>query len=126
MFVASWNAKRAATNDTTTYNKKLALVANGTTGYYVNDITTSDPATSNKTSQSIATTDPLYIWSTKSSTSVWLASPSGSNPDFLLNAYYGGYVSSNDFDDTNLGVRPVVCLSSSIPAVAGSTTDFEI
>ena len=123
MFVASWNAKRAATNDTTTYNKKLSLVANGTTGYYVNDVTTNDPATSNTTYQDIARTDSLYIWSTMSNTSIWLASPSGSGTYYLLNAINGGYVNYNNYassSNANYGARPVVCLRSSIPATLGN------
>ena len=86
MFVASWNAKReiaVAKGDTKTYNKKLSLVANGTTGYYVNDITTSDPASSNTYAQNIATTDNLYIWSTASNSAIWLASPSGTSTGCL-------------------------------------------
>ena len=129
MFVASWNAKReiaVAKGDTTTYNKKLSLVAKGTTGYYVNDITTSDPASSNAYYQSIATTDNLYIWSTASNSAIWLASPSGSYAIYLLYANYGGYVTNSYYNITTYGARPVVCLSSNIPAVAGTTTDFEI
>ena len=126
LFVASWNAKRAATNDTTTYNKKLSLVANGTTGYYVNDITESNPASSNTTIQTISTSDTLYIWSKVSNSYTWLASPSGYNTNNLFIADINGNVYGNSYSNTYLGVRPVVCLSSNIPAVAGSTTDFEI
>ena len=114
MFVASWNAKREAIGDTTKYDKKLELAPNGTTGYYVNDITNGE-ATSNKYYQSISTSDPLYIWSTASDSSVSLASPSGINTYRLLNALNGGRVYYSDYSVTNFGVRPVVCLKSNIP-----------
>ena len=110
MFVASWNAKREATGDTTKYDKKLKLGPKGTTGYYVNYI--------EEYSQSISTSDNLYIWSTASYSSVWLASPSGSVADRLLYAGYNGYVglvSYIHYNDLYYGVRPVVCLKSNIP-----------
>ena len=114
MFVASWNAKRAT--ETNTDKVELTLTGNGTTGYYVNG---SDYT-------SIATTDNLYIWSTASNSSTWLASPPGYNSSYLLYASNSGYVDGYHYNFTYLGVRPVVCLKSNIPAVAGTTTDFEI
>ena len=72
MFVASWNAKRAT--ETNTDKVELTLTANGTTGYYVNG----------SSGASISTTDNLYIWSTVSYSSVWLASPSGGYTGGLL------------------------------------------
>ena len=120
MFVASWNDKRAATNDTTTYNKKLSLVTNGTIGYYTNDITTSEPAASNTTYQSISTIDSLYIWSTASDTSIRLASPSAGGTNDLMLAYCSGSVTHYNYRDANYGVRPVVCLKSTIPATVGN------
>ena len=126
MFVASWNAKREATKDYTTYNKKLALVANGTIGYYVNDITTSDPASSNTLTQLISTTDNLYIWSTASSSSVWLASPASYNEDSLVNTHDSGYLAEEEYDGSIDGVRPVVCLSTDTPATLGTTTAISL
>ncbi len=126
MFVESWNAKRAATNDTTKYDKKLGLVENETVGYYVNDITTIDTANVNTTYQTISTEDNLYIWSTVDSSSTWLASPAGSSTNYILYVYSGGYIYSNIYSYTTFGVRPVVCLKSNIPAKVGTTTDFSI
>ena len=116
MFIASWNAKREATNDTITYDKKLSLTTNGTVGYYLDDITSGDAVSSNKVSQTIATIDSLYIWSTKASSSIWLATPAG---DYNVSMYFAGYVgkiNSNGSSSEYFGVRPVVCLKKDVPA----------
>jgi len=132
MFVASWNAKREATGDTTIYNKKLSLVEDGTNGYFINDITTTNPATTNEHVQSISTDDSLYIWSTDEDTGIWLASLSSENEFALLTVGesdytgYNGYIEGHTHANSNLGLRPVVCLSSKVPAKIGTTTDFEI
>ena len=113
MFVASWNAKRLT--ETNTSKVELALSEKGT-GYYINE----------SGSLSIGTSDPLYIWSTASNSSTWLASPAGNNAYYLLYARLSGIVDRGYYSSVIAGVRPVVCLKSNIPAKAGTTTDFEI
>lgn len=126
MFVASWNAKRAATNDTTTYNKKLQLKEKEPIGYYINDITAEETASSNEYYQNISTGDNLYIWSTISNSSVWLASPSAGSVEEVIFASNSGRMNVNTYDSTNCGLRPVVCLNANIPAKIGTTTNFSI
>ena len=127
MFVASWNAKRAlavAKGDTSTYDKKMSLVENDY-GYYINDITTG--SSSNNLFQSLSTTDDLYIWSTDSHKSVWLASPSRSGAQLLLTANCNGSISGNYYNSSYYGLRPVVCLKASTPArekVSGEAFDI--
>ena len=128
MFIASWNEIREATGNTTKYNKKLELVPNETIGYYVNDITNGE-ATSNRGSQSLSTSDPLYTWSTSSNSTVWLASPSSSTSYLLIADRGGGVYGSvygNSSGKTFYGVRPVVCLSSKIPSQVGGNNSIII
>ena len=113
MFVASWNEKRLT--ETNTDKKKLSLDVNGTTGYYINDVTTSGSKTTTATEQSISTTDDLYIWSTTSGTTVWLASPAGYGSIRLL-AVNSSSIYNDRYDRSAHGLRPVVCLKSNIPA----------
>ena len=125
------------------YDKKLALVANGTKGYYVNDITASNPAASNTDGQMISSIDKLYIWARPMnvSVSVWLASPVSyiSLSDYILeicsncyiqgdrNGPLQGATNIDSYSCTRIGVRPVVCLKSNIPAKVGTGDyDFEL
>jgi hypothetical protein len=129
MFVASWNAKREVAltkGDTTTYNIKLAFVPNSNgIGYYLNDITESNPAKTNTVKQTITTTDKLYVWNDYAPTR--LASPNGS-AEFIYGLHQFGEIIATNYPSTYPGVRPVVCLSADIPAKLGSegTTDFVI
>ena len=114
MFVASWNAKGKAKNDTTTY-KELVLT-NGTYGYYINGVGT----------VRISSTDKLYAWSGASETSTWLASPSAGDPTYVQGLGYTASLIDLNYYITVYGVRPVVCLKASIPASRGTTTDFSL
>ena len=121
LFVLSWNAKKAATGNTTIYNKKITLTARSTTtGYYVKDAAVS----SNTYLQALTTLDDLYIWSTSEYSSTWLASPGGVTANYILIAGSAGNISYDTYSSTNRGIRPVVCLNANVPAVMGTTTDF--
>ena len=37
----------------------------------------------------------------------WLASPSANNSNYLMNVNYNGNVNNYNYDNNNLGVRPV-------------------
>jgi hypothetical protein len=127
MFVESWNAKRAATNNINLYNKKLALVKKGTDGYYINDITNGESSASNTTQQSITTGDKLYFWDTVDKSGVWLAGASAYTDTYCLYSINtDGRIVTTAQSGKSYGVRPVVCLRASLPAQKGTTTDFEI
>ena len=58
----------------------------------------------------------------------WLAAPSA-RAYYYPNALYVAtisYLDSYDYWEWISGVRPVVCLKSSIPATVGTITDFSI
>ena len=128
MFIASWNAKREATKDFVTYNRKLALIANETHGYKIKDITVNDTDVTGEYGQAISNTDTLYFWSNTNSSSVWLASPSsgGQNNGSILYIDRAGQISNLEYNSVYMGVRPVVCLSANTPTKIGTTTDFAI
>ena len=107
---------RKRATETNTDKVELTLTVNGTKGYYING----------SARALIATTDSLYIWHTKSGTSVSLASPASDYGGSWMSVTYGGYVSTQDYTTFGCGVRPVVCLNSNIPAQIGTTTDFAI
>ena len=69
----------------------------------------------------------IYI---KSSTSkayaMWLASPSAYDSNLLMRAYYGGLVDSISYYYGNPGLRPLVCLKSSIQLEKQSDATFMI
>ena len=53
----------------------------------------------------------------------WLASPSTSSGDGLLDAYFGGGVDVNSYNDNfGVGLRPVVCLESGVSLVESAGT----
>ena len=123
LFIASWNAKREATNDIETYNIKLSLSVNGTKGYYVNNAETNSSAIY----QNITTTDPLYVWTTAEGAYIWLAAPSANHTSNLIHVEYDGNIGDEGFClyySTYFGVRPVVCLNSNVPAQVG-TGDYD-
>ena len=67
-----------------------------------------------------ATSDGLYV---PSDYKYWLASPSPFYDSYYVMYAGDDYVSSNGYGLT-YGVRPVVCLKSSIPATVG-TGDYD-
>ncbi|MBR6688937.1 MAG: hypothetical protein IKL68_02860 [Clostridia bacterium] len=121
LFVLSWNAKKAATGNTTIYNKQITLTPRSTTtGYYVKDASVS----TDTYLQALTTLDNLYIWSTSEYSSTWLASPGGVSANHILLAGSSGNLSYDLYSADNRGIRPVVCLNANVPAVQGFTTDF--
>ena len=116
MFVASWNAKRLTETDTDKI--ELKLTKNGIYGYYINE----------KDSETIAQTDTLYVWNTSSGATIWLASPSGAESGTgysnICVITGGTLYKYTHYNGTSEGVRPVVCLKSSIPATVG-TGDYD-
>ena len=68
----------------------------------------------------------LYVIPESSNSSYyWLASPSAYNSNCLLDVYYGGYVNSSH-SDSNLGVRPLVCLQSGIQLVSNGDGTYKL
>ena len=123
LFVLSWNAKRAATNNTTIYNKQITLaVRSTTTGYYVKDASVS----TNTYLQALTTGDKLYVWNNSELSTTWLASPGAVTANYILIIGSTGNLSYDTYSASNRGVRPVVCLKSDIPAVLGTTTDYSL
>ena len=76
----------------------------------------------------IGTGDSLYVWDTKSSYScVWLASPCNyASGGSLFRIYYAGNLVRNYYNNTINGVRPVVCIKSSVPAELDANGNFVI
>ena len=127
MWIASWNAK----GYTTLYSKKETKQKNDANeanqadydAYYVG--TSENPTTYY---QSVATKDGnnnpnggygdiLYFPHTESYSNCWgywLASPSANRADYVMNVSYYGDVGGSRFANPGSGVRPVVCLPSSI------------
>ena len=114
MFIASWNSKRAIEDNTD--KEELTLVSENE-GYIVNGVY--DEIT-------ISTTDTLYIWTTEPFASVWLASPSGYQPNTGIYICQNGYFGHYNNTDKGVGVRPLVCLSSDIPATTDDNGNFII
>ena len=57
----------------------------------------------------------IYIKSDESKAfAMWLASPSAYAHDYLLYVNYNGYVNRSNYDDYAPGLRPIVCLKSSV------------
>ncbi|MBR6688860.1 MAG: hypothetical protein IKL68_02460, partial [Clostridia bacterium] len=95
LLAAGWNAKG--------YTPTMALTTD-TYGYKINNA-----------NYIIVTSDGLYV---PSNNYYWLASPSANSYSDVVLA---GYVLvSYDACNRTSGVRPVVCLKSSIPAIAGT------
>ena len=117
------------------YGTKVNYEANGvndwkvfykqTTGYYVNDITNGD-TTGKDTEQDISARDSLYIWSTVSNSSIWLASPSAYYSSYVLTAYYKSTIAGIYYNNEYIGVRSVVCISANIPASMDANGNIEI
>ena len=99
LLAAGWNAKG--------YTPTMVL-STDTYGYKIN----------NSNSVSV-TSDGLYV---PSDYWYWLASPSAYSLSIVMNAGYGR-VNIDNYRNTG-GVRPVVCLKSSIPATVG-TGDYD-
>ena len=123
MLVASWNEKSQAINEIAKY-KKLELIENGTTGYYINDITHGN--TSNTSSLVLYLEDSLYFWKPVKNSDIWLASPSAASGNNVITLDGELGVSYDRCDRLAYGVRPVVCISADIPAIVGTTTDFSL
>ena len=105
LFVAGWNAKG--------YEPAMTITT-GDYGYYINGECYVE-----------VTSDELYV---KSGSYHWLASPaandSNDGPRYVMGA---GCDNVSYYPlDFYYGVRPVVCLSSDIPAMTGMDTDFTI
>ncbi|MBR6614084.1 MAG: hypothetical protein IKK84_04895, partial [Clostridia bacterium] len=123
LFVLSWNAKRAVTNNTTIYNKQITLTArSATTGYYVKDASVS----TNTYLQALTTGDKLYVWNNSELSTTWLASPGAVTANYILIIGSTGNLSYDTYSSSNRGIRPVVCLKSDTPAVLGTTTDYSL
>lgn len=117
MFVASWNAKRSATGNTTAYPLEYKLTT-GAYGYLIND----------KGSEPIETADSLYVWlPSVSGASVWLASPQCSPENYSAYVSRSGNIGAYPINETvAIGIRPVICLKTSTPAMRVGTNHIMI
>jgi len=106
MLTASYNERSIALGDTAD-NSTLTLTKD-TYGYMINE----------NYHVNLSRIEKLYTGSPKLKEHTWLASPSNSSADDLT-LDFDGYVYGCNYDDTRLGVRPLVCLKSSIPAYVG-------
>ena len=116
MWMDSWNARYPKSSDQV-YRKASTSTSNP--GYYVG--TSQDPTTtyidSSVMSAKEGYNNKLYYPHTSSyngTNGYWLASPSAGNSGFVLYANYIGSVDHYDYDNSYLGVRPVVSLNSGI------------
>ena len=107
MFVKSWN-------DTHSGDKQIECEAeSNSNGYKVKFANGSY----NAYIQGLAQDEynSIYIKSNNSNaTAMWLASPSAYDSNFLMCAYYRGYLSRTTYNYDNPGFRPVVCLKSKV------------
>ena len=72
------------------------------------------------------TTDTLYVLpSSKGANAMWLASPCAFDSNYVMRVYSNGAVYYYNFDYTDIGFRPLVCLKSGIK-LQESGAGFEI
>ncbi len=118
MIVASWNEKREATKDYTTYKNSYVLISES--GYIPYIVSTNTNVVVNKT-QSVDLTfnDSLYVWMEDGAE--LLATPSNRTGVWYL--WDGRLMCSGGSVAT---IRPVVCIKATIPASKGTTTDIAI
>ena len=111
MFAASWSAKN--TTAPLSMTNKNSSGTESTTGYYYNY-----NGSINTSHSGLATTgNELYFPKYNGNTTYyWLASPSALHVNNLCIVYSVGYVDYCHSYSTDVGVRPVVCLESDIPA----------
>ena len=116
MWMDSWNTRYPKSSDQV-YRKASTSTSNP--GYYVG--TSQDPTTtyidSSVMSAKEGYNNKLYYPHTSSyngTNGYWLASPSANSSGAVLRVYYDGHVDYNGFNDSSLGVRPVVSLNSGI------------
>ena len=120
MFVASWNAKGNALNDTTKY-VPITLTPYQSRGYYIN----------NSNYLEYASDDSLYVPNTGSAGSWWLAGPSGVPGEALMRVSGTRLLTFNLYacsasDSPSGYLRPIVCLKATTPAHAGTGTETNI
>ena len=101
LLAAGWNAK---------VGTPTLTITTDTYGYRISD-----------NYKETVTSDGLYV---PLDTNYWLASPSASADRFLLYAR-NDFLDAGSYYDAR-GVRPVVCLKSSIPAKVNGTTGFTL
>ena len=116
MWMDSWNARYPKSSDQV-YRKVSTSTSNP--GYYVG--TSQDPTTTYIENRVMSAKEgynnKLYYPHTSSynrTNGYWLASPSAGYVSYVLYVRYDGYVNSYTYDNSYLGVRPVVSLNSGI------------
>ena len=114
MWMDSWNTRYPGDK---VYRRASTSTSNP--GYYVG--TSQDPTTTSTNSSVMSAKEgynnKLYYPHTSSyngTNGYWLASPSANSSGAVLRVYYDGHVDYNGFNDSSLGVRPVVSLNSGI------------
>ena len=89
--------------------------ASSATGYQVSN--NGGTSYANYISDMLSTSDTLYVLpsaATSGANAMWLASPSADSSDGVMNVYYDGGVGRSSYSETDVGLRPLVCLNSNI------------
>ena len=82
---------------------------------------------SNSESEVTSDYNQIYIKpSTSRADEMWLASPSGSGPNGLMSAYNDGRMKVYNYSGSNAGLRPLVCLKSSVQLEKQSDGTYQI
>ena len=111
------------------YNEKYKTAyesqASSATGYQIRK--TSSDSWSNYVNSMLKTSDSLYVITKQTDAlAYWLASPSASDASgVMIVSYYGG-VSTYNYDYSNGGFRPLVCLKSDVTLEKVSDTEYAI
>lgn len=83
------------------------------TGYQVSN--NGGTSYANWLSGMLSTSEDLYVLpQNKGANAMWLASPSASDINCVMNVYWSGGMSNNGFNNAAMGFRPLVCLKSDI------------
>lgn len=87
--------------------------ASSATGYQLSN--NGGTSYANYISGMLSTSEDLYVLpQNKGANAMWLASPSASDGNCVVNVYWGGGVSNNGYNNAAMGFRPLVCLNSDI------------
>ena len=87
--------------------------ASSATGYQVSN--NGGTSYANWISGMLSTSEDLYVLpQNKGANAMWLASPSASDGNCVVNVYWGGGMSNNGYNNAAMGFRPLVCLKSDI------------
>ena len=111
------------------YNEKYKTAyesqASSATGYQIRK--TSSDSWSNYVNSMLKTSDSLYVITKQTDAlAYWLASPSASSTNYVVNVNCGGGVNDDSYYDDLYGFRPLVCLKSDVTLEKVSDTEYAI